>query len=309
MKALLKHLDGVKGRAASETWLKTIRVQRDDLDDETRPMPLTTLHRALQAFAEVTSRDAIGEISAHLIAPDNLGMWMRILRGTVVPADAFARLDSSDSEYGRTTRWETIESRLGFWRGRVHIAHDPSLEEDGLLALMRVAELAAVPALFGYGTGTVSARGVTTSTVSDVAQEFEVRWSVPNAALTGRIGAFSGIAVGAIPILVHPSVASAALAAGCAFTRSSGASCSRRTARSPPREISKGRSSPASTAPAFAWARARAASSTRPSASTTASRSRSSCSAPPPPTTPSPPTASVAKQRRSASRGTRTSWR
>ena len=51
MKALLKHLDAVKGRVASEQWLKTIHVQRDDLDDETRPMPLTTLHRALQAFA------------------------------------------------------------------------------------------------------------------------------------------------------------------------------------------------------------------------------------------------------------------
>jgi hypothetical protein len=216
MKALLKHLDAVKGKTVGDAWLKTIHVQRDDLDDETRPMPLTTLHRALQAFAELINRDAIGQISAHLIAPDNLGVWMRILRGTIVPADAFARLDSSDSEYGRTTRWETIESRLGFWRGRVHIAHDPALEEDGLLALMRVAELAAVPALFGYGSGSVIARGVTTSTVSDVAQEFEVQWSVPNAALTGRIGGLSGVAVGAIPILVHPSLMSAGLAAGCA---------------------------------------------------------------------------------------------
>ena len=188
MKALLKYLDTAKGRPASDQWLKGIHVQRDDLYDETRPHPLTTRHRALQRFAELASREAIGDIWSYLIAPDNLGVWMRILRGTIVPADAFARLDSSDSEYGRTTRWETIDTKEGYWRGRVHIAHDPSLEQDGLLALARVAELAAVPALFGYGRGAVSARGVSTSTVSDVAQEFEVRWSVPSAMRTGPGG-------------------------------------------------------------------------------------------------------------------------
>jgi serine/threonine-protein kinase len=218
MKALLKYLDAGKGRSASEQWLKAIHVQRDDLDDETRPLPLTTLHRALERFAELTSRDAIADAWNYLVAPDNLGMWMRILRGTIVPADAFARLDSSDSEYGRTTRWETVESREGYWRGRVHIAHDPSLEEDGLLALARVAELAAVPALFGFGRGDVSARGVSTSTVSDVAQEFEVRWVVPSGRRSGPLGAVIGLAVAAVPALLHPSLASGGLAlgAGCA---------------------------------------------------------------------------------------------
>jgi hypothetical protein len=214
MKALLRYLDANKGTGVSEQWLKSIHVLRDDLDDETRPMPLTTLHRALQRFAEAASREAIGEMWSHLIAPDNLGVWMRILRGTIVPADAFSRLDSSDSEYGRTTRWETIETRIGFWRGRVHIAHDPAMEQDGLLALARVAELASVPALFGYGRGEVSAKGVNTSTVSDVAQEFEVRWSVPTAKRTGPIGAAVGLAIAAVPFFNHPSIGSAGLAAG-----------------------------------------------------------------------------------------------
>ncbi len=216
IKALLKYLDAHKGKGVSEQWLKTIHVERDDLDDETRAMPLTTLHRALQRFAEAASREAIGEMWDQLIAPDNLGVWMRILRGTVVPADAFSRLDSSDSEYGRTTRWETIETRIGFWRGRVHIAHDPALEEDGLLALARVAELASVPALFGYGRGEVIARGVNTATVSDIAQEFEVRWSVPTAKRTGPIGAAVGLGLAAFPFFGHPSLAAAGLALGAA---------------------------------------------------------------------------------------------
>jgi serine/threonine-protein kinase len=214
MKALLKYLDLAKGRAASEAWLKAIHVERDDFEDETRPMPLTTLHRALQRFAEASSREAILEAWHHLIAPDNLGVWMRILRGTIVPADAFARLDSSDSEYGRTTRWETIETSPGFWRGRVHIAHDPAMESDGLLGLARVAELTAVPALFGFGRGTVVARGVSTSTVSDVAQEYEVRWGVPSAQRSVPVGAGLGALLGAIPVLSHPSFASVGIALG-----------------------------------------------------------------------------------------------
>jgi serine/threonine-protein kinase len=214
MKALLKYLDAEKGKAAAEQWLKTIRVERDDLEDETRAMPLGTLHKALRAFVDASSRDAITGAWAHLIAPDNLGVWMRVLRGTIVPADAFARLDSSDSEYGRTTRWETIESRPGFWRGRVHIAHDPALEEDGLLSLARVAELQAVPALFGFGRGEVIARGVTTSTVSDVAQEFEVRWTVPSASVAAPLGAGAGIVIAAMPFLGHFSLAAIGVVAG-----------------------------------------------------------------------------------------------
>jgi serine/threonine-protein kinase len=214
MKALLKHLDALKGKSIADGWLKAIHVERDDLEDETRAMPLTTLHRALQRFVDLCSREAIGDIWDKLIAPDNLGVWMRVLRGTIVPADAFSRLDSSDSEYGRTTRWETIETRIGFWRGRVHIAHDPAFEQDGLLAAARVAELASVPALFGYGKGEVSARGVTTASASDVAQEFEVRWSVPTARRTAPIGASVGFAVGGLTLLAHPSVAAAGIALG-----------------------------------------------------------------------------------------------
>jgi len=50
---------------------------------------------ALAAFAEATSRSGIRALWPRLIAPYNLGVWMRVLRGTTTPAEAFTRLDSA----------------------------------------------------------------------------------------------------------------------------------------------------------------------------------------------------------------------
>src|SRR5581483_7700241 len=128
-----------KGTHTADAWLRAIRMVRTDLEDETRVVPLPSLHRALVAFADLGSRELIPGLWKYLVAPDNLGVWVRVLRGTSAPAEAFGRLDSGDSEYGRTTRWETTQMRRGSWKGLVRIAHDPALEQDGLLRLARLA--------------------------------------------------------------------------------------------------------------------------------------------------------------------------
>src|SRR5215831_6470549 len=50
--------------------------------DATNSMPLLTLHDALVAFARVASRDAVTAVWERLLEEDNLGVWMRTLRGT-----------------------------------------------------------------------------------------------------------------------------------------------------------------------------------------------------------------------------------
>jgi serine/threonine-protein kinase len=174
----------------------------DDLDDETRQVPLAAVHRALIAFAQLASPDAIGRVSRFLILPDSLGVWVRVLRGTSEPEEAFSRLDSTDSQHGRTTRWDTLASKPGRWNGRVTLVHDPSMEQDGLLKLARLAELAVVPALFGYS-------GVSARCVSDaqrpagVVQEFEVTWAVPSQPASATLGATVGLAAALIPLVWH----------------------------------------------------------------------------------------------------------
>ena len=215
LKALHRTLVAEKGAGVADAWLRSIRMVRADFTDETRTVPLSALHRALVAFAEVASRDAIPRAWKYLVAPDSLGVWVRVLRGTTEPAEAFARLDAADSQYGRTTRWETTATRRGWWRGRVTVAHDPGLEADGLLRLARLAELAAVPALFGYPGAT--ARAVTRRLppsparvksnpppdLSGMVQEYEVVWSVPDALSSGVVGGLVGLGAGAIPLVAH----------------------------------------------------------------------------------------------------------
>ena len=207
LKALWRALCEERGAAKADAWLRGVRMQRDDLDDETRTIPLATLHSALASFVELTgSRDGVLQLWKHLVAPDVIGIWVRVLRGTSAPAEAFARLDSTDSEFGRTTRWETIESRPGAWRGRVVILHDPSLEEDGLLRLARLAELAAVPALFGYRGAVARERtddGATSTRSGALVQDFEVTWHIPNPAIGGVLGAIVGGGLGAVPLVMH----------------------------------------------------------------------------------------------------------
>jgi Protein kinase domain len=221
LKALYRTLASEKSTAAADAWLRTIRMLRADFADETRALPLSGLHRALIAFAESASREAIPHAWKHLVAPDSLGVWVRVLRGTTEPAEAFARLDTADSQYGRTTRWETTETRRGWWRGRVSVGHDPALEADGLLRLARLAELAAVPALFGY-PGAVArhmpADGATGRSRADemgLVQWYEVAWSVPDVMSSGGAGAAIGLTAGLVPLAINAgSLGAYALAAG-----------------------------------------------------------------------------------------------
>jgi hypothetical protein len=210
LKALQRTLAAERSSAAAETWLRSTRMVKADLEDETRLVPLPTVHRALVAFAEIASRDAIPRAWRFLVAPDNLGIWARVLRGTTSPAEAFARLDSADSEYGRTTRWETQATRRGWWQGRVSIAHDPQIEADGLLNLARLAELQAVPALFGYQGAKARLRLLSESAEAEhsgatgtLTQEFEVEWPVPDVRREALLAAGAGAVLGTVPLVAQ----------------------------------------------------------------------------------------------------------
>jgi serine/threonine-protein kinase len=206
LKALLACLEAEKGAAAAEAWLAEARLARKDLDDETRLLPLAALHSGLKAFLAQLP-DGLDRAAPFFAARENLGAWVRVLRGTRAPEEAFGWIEASDSEHGRTTRWETLEARPGRWRGRVVLRHDPKLEADGLLARARALELSVVPTLFGFDRGSA-----TLVAKSDDAQEFEARWSVPTPLRGLAPGALAGLVAGAGAFAVHPSAPTIAAA-------------------------------------------------------------------------------------------------
>ncbi len=216
IKALLSFVEARKGHAAAESWLSELRLARADLEDETRLLPLGALRSALEAFER--GGHALEDVGPHFVAPENLAVWARVLRGTREPEHAFSRVDASDSEHGRTTRWETTESAPGLWRGRVRIGHDPELEKDGLLARARAVELSMVPVLFGYPRAKV-----TLGKMTEDAQEFEVRWPLARPHRSAAIGGVLGGAVGATGFAaLSPGVAAVAVLASAAVGAASG---------------------------------------------------------------------------------------
>jgi serine/threonine-protein kinase len=208
LKALLLYLDA-RAPSDAEMWLRAIKMDRSELEDETGAISVQALKGALVAFTQIAGREAIQGTAEFFVAPKNIAPWMRVLRGAGAPEEAFGQLDGGDSECGRTTRWETVRAEAGHWRGRVHISHDPNLEDGGLLGLSRAAELASIPALYGFGSVEVEAGEVTAPPAGELRQDFVVRWSVPNKTRAGALGAFAGAAIAGVPLLLRPSVGTA----------------------------------------------------------------------------------------------------
>lgn len=220
VKVLLACLEARLGRARADAWLEAQRLTREDLEDETRLLPLSAYKKALEAF-ERELPEGLAETADFMVQPESLGPWARLLRGTRAPEQAFARLDGTESEHGRTVLWETEEAAPGRWRGRVRLAHDPALEADGLLARARAVEVSVVPMLFGYPRG-----AVTTDAPKDGVQSFEVRWRTPSirhaivrGAVAGGLGGIALLALaGRAPLEIGLAAALPVVcAAGAAF--------------------------------------------------------------------------------------------
>jgi serine/threonine protein kinase len=186
IKALVLWIRRERDRDAATLLVREIGIDAEYFDDETRPIPVATWHKALLAFADRYGRDAIRNTWTGVIDQENLGVWTRVLRGTHGPEGALAQLEMLGGEELKTSRWEVIDVRPGQWHGRVTVSHDPSLERDGLCSLARAAELVGIPAMFGYGAGTVeilpSKSGTAMPTrTGKLAEEYVLRWKVPDA--------------------------------------------------------------------------------------------------------------------------------
>jgi serine/threonine-protein kinase len=212
IKALALALGAKKGDAAARAFRAELKLTENDLVDETRLYPLPLLIRAIDLYEKEAGEGALDAAADMLVSQECIGAWARLLRGTHGPEEALSNQDGSESEYGRTTRWETKEAGPGTWTGIMRSAHDPALERDGTLRRYRAAELAVVPTLFGYERAEVE------SSLVDAGQSFTVRWRSPNERrVAATFGVPAAIVAGAAAFS-HSGAAAIAAAAGVGMT-------------------------------------------------------------------------------------------
>ncbi len=174
IKTLVLYAERTKGRAEADEYLQEVGVQRDMLKDETRPVSVAIWRRALEQFARRYGTEAIAHTHSEVVHPGNLGPWIHLVRNAERVEDAYRLLEAPTTNLSSTTRIETLSSGPTFWRGRIHVLHDPALERGGLLSAARKVELAAVPTLLGYDLSDVVE--LASLDRGDSFFEYEVRW-------------------------------------------------------------------------------------------------------------------------------------
>ncbi|MBX3181720.1 MAG: serine/threonine protein kinase [Polyangiaceae bacterium] len=188
IKALLIHVHARSGPDAAASLLLETRLDRDYLEDETRPIPFERWHAGLIAFTRRWGREALAALAPALVAEEVLGAWGRVLRGATAPHEALAQLDGFGGDDTDADRWEVQRAAPGRWRGRLLLVRDPAHERDGLCALARAAELAAVPLLFGWAEGRAQ---LVRLAVDEGYAEFELCWREARRAFP--VGALVGL--------------------------------------------------------------------------------------------------------------------
>lgn len=212
LKTLYLFVQEAHGPADADAFLRTTRLDREYLQDETRLVSVDLWHSALVAFAARFGQIALRETTHAVVHPENLGVWTHVLRAADRVLDAYRSLDQFGGDNAWTEQWRTIEARPGHWRGHIQLGTDSGPQGDGLCALARSAELAAIPLMFGVSQADVSLHWVCRD--QERVQEFEVCWREPARVMPSAIGAPLGALLGVGAAASIGSDVSPALLAG-----------------------------------------------------------------------------------------------
>ena len=196
IKALLLHIEQRYGRAQGDAFLLSMKLDREYLKDETRPLSVQVWNHALQIFASRWGRIEIARIVPSLVHAENLGAWARLLRGADNPLMAYRRLETYSGDDSLTERWFTLSQGSRSWTGQVQVPGDMAEERDGLCALARASELSSVPLLFGLPKAQVRFEIRPSARTNLLEQRFHVKWGGSPVALTAALGIACALLLG-----------------------------------------------------------------------------------------------------------------
>ena len=208
----LLRLRAERGEAALRALLSTAGIPIGLMNDDAGWLSVNASKRLLRALASALGPDAVGDRGAWTTHPESLGAYVRMLRVSSAPADAYRYLAANASE---TTRVGTCELKAA-GPNSVEIVYRPRQESeegqaDEFLCAARRAELAAIPLIWGLPAALIDhprclARG-------DAECCYVVRWKFGQKRSIA-LGALLGAAASGGAVMISGSLLGAAIGAG-----------------------------------------------------------------------------------------------
>lgn len=198
LKPYLLRLRAEKGEKAVRELLASSGLSSSVMENETAWISVAAARRALSSLETELGRDALRRRGIWATHPENLGTYVRLLRGASSPQDAYLQLCEHVQE---TTRVGSLQAEaLGLTGMRVvytPIEGDEPPELDPLLSLAREAELVSIPRLWGLDDAEV-VHSVSTCD-GDRESIYELQWKPPHSPALVPGAAAIGWVLAAVP--------------------------------------------------------------------------------------------------------------
>lgn len=150
LKPYLLRLRDARGEASVKALLATAGIPQSVVDSDAGWISVATARRALSGLAAALGPESLASRGSWMTHPEVLGAYVRMLRVSSVPSDAYRYLAANCAESTRVGTYEYTS--LG--SGRAELLYRPrpeaeSEQDDPLLCLARRSELVSVPRIWG----------------------------------------------------------------------------------------------------------------------------------------------------------------
>jgi serine/threonine-protein kinase len=212
LKPYLLRMRAEKGEKAVKALLSTAGLSSSVLDNETAWISVAAARRALAALEIALGREAIARRGDWALHPENLGTYVRLLRGASTPLQAYQQLcdfSLETSRVGGLSLEPQDEHTIRITYTPLEL--DEPLPPDELLSLVREAELASLPRLWGLGEAEIQRESSTAK--GDPTSVYLVRWAPARSRLLAPLAGVGAALLAGLPALAAGSKL-AALVAG-----------------------------------------------------------------------------------------------
>ena len=210
LKPYLLRLRDERGDSAVRALLATVGIPSTLVDDDSAWLSLAAVRRTLAALATALGDDALASRGVWMTHPETLGGYVRLLRVSSEPEDAYRYLAANSAESTRIGAYELVQLD----RGKAEIVYRPRPEleaeqTDPLLCMTRRAELCSVPRIWGLAEATIEHDSCLATGASEC--RYKVRWNAPRRHRVPLGAGLGGLTCGAA-VLASGSQLGAAIA-------------------------------------------------------------------------------------------------